>query len=410
VFLVDVVTAYLLAARFRDTGELRLLLMALAYVWSAIVVVGYSMSFPGLVAPRPPWTAWPSSAPWLYVAWHVGFPALLAVAWGIPRRFRLVVAAEHRPRTSATLLASCTLAAMVTVAFVTRLGAHVLPVLIDRLDTSRMSRIAGPPGIVIGVTSAVLVTRGVRSRVGPERWAMVAVWVCFADLVLTFISMHRFSLGWYVGRGLTVVGSSVVFLAVLGELTAMHARLLKDHGRLNRQVRIDDLTGLANRLALREHVEARLGAPGAPGAGALLLLDLDRFKLVNDTLGHEAGDAVLIETGRRLQARCPDGLIARLGGDEYAVVVDAGLDADGLLAVADALIEAIGRPYDLRVGGVHSEARLGVSIGGVVLGRQSSPSAALREADVALSRAKEEGRGRAVVVGSSHDDDRAGGH
>lgn len=392
VLLVDVISAYMLGARFRDTGDARMLVMALAYVWSVVLVVGYALAFPGLVAERPPLASWPSAAPYLYLAWHIGFPVLLGVAWGRPDGWTGLIEPHRRRRVRLWAFWLCAAGAALVVAFVALAGPRLLPPLIIETDTFRMARLGGPPGMILALAvAAAVVTSQVRSRRGPERWAMVAAWVYVADLVLTFLSGHRDSLGWFVGRGLTVVGSSLVFMAMLGEFTALQRRLIRERGRLTHQTRTDDLTGLANRYALRDHLTQRLDGTAA---GWLMLLDLDRFKVVNDSYGHEAGDAVIIETARRLTALCgPGQMVARLGGDEFAVVFDADRPAGDLDRTAAAVLTELSRPYELQLPGARARVFVGASIGLTELGAHGSASDVLREADVALYRAKDAGRG-----------------
>ena len=226
VVVLDLVSVYLLTVRFCDTGDLRILLMALAYLWSCLMVVAWAMSFPGVISDHPPLGTWPSATPWIYLAWHVGFPALMAVAWGIPGRCAKTVPDGRRRRVATALIAASIVTALVVIAGIA-VGEHVLPVLIVGVDTTRMSTIGGPPSMLIAVASAVIVHVRLRHRSGPERWASVTVWVCVADLTLTFWSLHRYSVGWYAGRTLTVVCSSLVFFAMLGEFTALQRRLLR---------------------------------------------------------------------------------------------------------------------------------------------------------------------------------------
>jgi diguanylate cyclase (GGDEF)-like protein len=156
----------------------------------------------------------------------------------------------------------------------------------------------------------------------------------------------------------------------------------------------DALTDLPNRVLLRQRLEASLSAGHGNGNGAcaVLCLDLDRFKPVNDTLGHAAGDAVLQQVTQRLRenVRSLD-TVARLGGDEFAVVF-AGVEApERAEALAQRLVQEISRPYSI---GGH-DVIIGVSIGIAMAPRDGvDPERLIKSADMALYHAKKEGRGR----------------
>jgi diguanylate cyclase (GGDEF)-like protein len=149
----------------------------------------------------------------------------------------------------------------------------------------------------------------------------------------------------------------------------------------------DALTGLANRILLRERIQAALSA--CPDRQlAVFCLDLDRFKAVNDTLGHPVGDAVLRMAANRVNACIREmDTVARLGGDEFAIVAAlAPLDA-GALAVR--IVEEISRPYDLD----GHRIEIGISIGiALAPGDGNDPDELLKNADLALYRAKAQGR------------------
>lgn len=157
--------------------------------------------------------------------------------------------------------------------------------------------------------------------------------------------------------------------------------------------RTDPLTGLANRMIFGEQLRQAFASAQRGGrAFAVLYLDLDRFKEVNDTLGHHAGDRLLQEVGRRLRDVTREiDLVARLGGDEFAIV-QAGIDdstAAGTLA--EKLIEIVSAPYVIE----GNELRIGVSIGISLYDAQvRSPDDLLMMADQALYRAKHAGRGQ----------------
>ncbi|WP_146149466.1 putative bifunctional diguanylate cyclase/phosphodiesterase [Kineococcus rhizosphaerae] len=168
--------------------------------------------------------------------------------------------------------------------------------------------------------------------------------------------------------------------------------------RHERSAVVDDLTGLPNRDALLGATSRALRGAARAGTGpGLLVVDLDHFKDVNDTLGHPVGDALLREVGERLVAQAPAGaVVARLGGDEFGLLVADGLEAEGL---ALAVVEEMSRP--LRVGDL--QVLLPASVG-VALAPEHGTSAPslLRSADVALYQAKRV-RGRACTYAGPRD-------
>lgn len=157
----------------------------------------------------------------------------------------------------------------------------------------------------------------------------------------------------------------------------------------------DSLTELPNRKSLGETLVAQVEGGGE---GALLLIDLDNFKAVNDTFGHEAGDHVLVETGRRLaEGVRADDMVARLGGDEFAAVLRGPISARDAAAFAERLIARLGR----QVVGRGRTIRVGASIGVARFPEHGTAAdAVLRAADHALLEAKRNGRNRVVTFHS----------
>jgi diguanylate cyclase (GGDEF)-like protein len=389
IFILDVVTCILLITRFRDIGDRRLLVLSLAFVWSGCLILGYVSAFPGVLSAHPPLGSWPSTAPWLYLGWHVGFPLLLAAAWcPWPGHLTEPVPVHGRVRLSILSCALTAGVAVVVVGLVSFAGHRFLPVVIHGTSTVRMSEIAGPPALILTIASAIIVTRGTRFRVGPERWVTVTAWVCVADLILTFGSLHRYSVGWYCGRAMTVVGVSLVFIAMLSEFTSLYRRLLSEQASLKVAARTDPLTGLANRSVLSSALDRRFRGTTQD---CLVLLDLDRFKLVNDTFGHQAGDSVLIECSQRLLAASrPEDLVARLGGDEFALLIQGPLSPDQLGGVVRRVRMALDEPYLVdRVW----PCQVGASTGSSQLDDYDSVEDAVREADRRLYQSKRARRG-----------------
>ena len=170
--------------------------------------------------------------------------------------------------------------------------------------------------------------------------------------------------------------------------------------QLRHDARHDSLTGLLNRKAfarVSERVSAEACEQGAPVS--VLFVDLDGFKNINDSFGHETGDRVLVETARRLQGCIRTGdVLARLGGDEFAILVRHGGDGQGPTDVADRILRSLTE----RIPGLPHDTRVGASIGIAVRTTDGIEiSTLMRQADEAMYRAKSTGRARWEVATGS---------
>ena len=171
-----------------------------------------------------------------------------------------------------------------------------------------------------------------------------------------------------------------------------------------RQALQDDLTGLANRRMFQRRLTAATEAAGRSGEKvAVLLIDLDRFKDVNDSLGHHVGDDLLRTVARRLTGVLRgDETVARLGGDEFSIIVTGTAEIDAATAVATRVLEELERPVMLE--GMWLD--VGASIGVAVFPEHGeAPSELLRAADIAMYQAKESGGGDHAVFDPDRDHD-----
>ncbi len=186
-----------------------------------------------------------------------------------------------------------------------------------------------------------------------------------------------------------VSGNTVLHLTELQTvLTRAVEREIGFHALADRASR-DPLTGLLNRAGFAGNITARCDD------GAVIFVDLDRFKSVNDTYGHAVGDIVLVEIANRLRWACrPGDLVARLGGDEFAILIRSG-GKDVAEVVARRLLDSIAKPLHLDVG----PAQVTASVGVAGLSTSVELAAALASADAAMFEAKQ--RGRAMVVTQS---------
>jgi diguanylate cyclase (GGDEF)-like protein/PAS domain S-box-containing protein len=159
--------------------------------------------------------------------------------------------------------------------------------------------------------------------------------------------------------------------------------------RLHTMAFYDSLTGLPNRRRVIDHLRAALSASEDPNV-AILFLDLDGFKYINDGFGHAGGDELLVAVARRLAAQVAGrGSLSRFGGDEFVAVLENAAERD-VRATADALLEAMRSPYYVNGYELNVDGTIGIAISSPEL---STPETLLRAADRALYRAKANGRG-----------------
>ena len=225
---------------------------------------------------------------------------------------------------------------------------------------------------------------------GPERQKLINCFneqMFFRDVVVPvkLDSEDR----WWSLTGKAIFDASGAFQGYRGvgsDITTVRAA----ESRTAHQARHDFLTGLPNRVLLLEALRSALGTLASHGQPfALLLLDLDRFKAVNDRLGHPAGDELLRSVARRLNGSVREGdLVARLGGDEFTVLLP-NATVDAAVGLADRIITRLSAPFSLD----GMEALIGASIG-IALAPTAgeTPDDLLRHADLALYSAKEAGR------------------
>ena len=181
---------------------------------------------------------------------------------------------------------------------------------------------------------------------------------------------------------------SAGLIAMLQDITERRAL----EAQLTWQAFHDPLTNLANRSLFRERVERALQKrSGASGTVAVLFLDLDNFKTINDSMGHAAGDQLLFEVGRRLlNATRGCDTVARLGGDEFAILIDNVRVAGDCVRVAERVLKSMQEPVQLD----GAEVTVSTSIGIVRDAGSESADDILRNADVAMYNAKQRGKGR----------------
>ena len=181
-------------------------------------------------------------------------------------------------------------------------------------------------------------------------------------------------------------GATVGWRGVGSDVTIVREHTLE----LTRLATIDPLTGLANRYQFNQRLAAHFTMPTHVAHCMLMLLDLDHFKNVNDSLGHVAGDALLCEVAQRLKAQIePDMLLARLGGDEFALMVEGTVDRERIRALGERLQRELQQPCVISDQRLEVQASIGVGLSPV---DGDSAAGLLKASDMALYAAKAAGR------------------
>jgi diguanylate cyclase (GGDEF)-like protein len=230
--------------------------------------------------------------------------------------------------------------------------------------------------------------RTVPARMGAARLVIVVV----AVLLVPGLTLWKLAVGDRVALESVATCSALLSLVVVAYL----AGLLREWAKIERRSQHDELTGLPNRRQFHDRLADALAESERSGEHvAVMFLDLDRFKLVNDTLGHAAGNVLLMTVGKRLVDNAPTGaMIARLQGDEFALLIPNAVDGATSLTAANELLEAISQPVTIAKRKLHVSGSIGIAHSPQD-GRE--PEALLRSADRAMYRAKELGRNRAQL-------------
>jgi diguanylate cyclase (GGDEF)-like protein len=196
---------------------------------------------------------------------------------------------------------------------------------------------------------------------------------------------------------LALLSTPLIYIWVINPFVTARDEALD---QINHLAHTDPLTQLPNRRFLSIHLEKFIaGTIRHKLRGAVLLMDLDGFKVVNDTYGHHAGDEVLVEIAKRLRSNTrSEDVAGRLGGDEFFILIqhldaDEQIARDSELEVAEKLINVVNKPIDFNGTMLNVSASIGIRLLGF---EELDTKTVIREADIAMYRAKQAGRGCAV--------------
>ncbi|NNF00694.1 MAG: EAL domain-containing protein [Pyrinomonadaceae bacterium] len=201
---------------------------------------------------------------------------------------------------------------------------------------------------------------------------------------------------WVLIRGLAVRDDEGKACRIAGSLTDITARKRTEE-KLEHDAAHDALTGLPNRKRLKQCLETSIRRikHDSRNLFAVLFIDIDRFKTINDSMGHQAGDELLLTITRKLNSLVrPNDVVARLGGDEFVILVENIKDRDQVLQIAERILITLQQPMKILGQKIYTSASVGIAMGS---GEYEKPEDLVRDADIAMYRAKTNGKGRFEV-------------
>jgi diguanylate cyclase (GGDEF)-like protein len=227
------------------------------------------------------------------------------------------------------------------------------------------------------------------------RWRSAALPYLAVPAAIAFALQERVADG-SISMFTLITGIAVFLLVLVRQELAVHEnigllrRLEANETTLHDRAEHDPLTDLANRAAFIRRVDAALRQPSLARLAAVMFVDLDDFKQVNDSLGHSVGDQAIVAVGRRLQSCMRDGdLVARLGGDEFAIFLTRLPDVGHMVAIAERFIDALNQPFE----SADMRASVCGTIGIAIAEEGDDAAELLRRADIAMYAAKARGKG-----------------
>jgi diguanylate cyclase (GGDEF)-like protein len=395
------ICAYLLFGQFRATRAQALLYLGGGCLYTGLILIAQLLSFPDVFAASGLLPGGAQTTIWLWCFWHAG-PSIgmLLYACAEWRRPEYVSRRPKRAVRRAIVIVAALLGMSITLVTAFQ---DWLPNLDNNGNFGRITTLGIAPALEVMTAGALFVLwRNTHFRTVLQLWLAVSLFALLFDNGITMAGASRLSVGWYIGRFNALISSVVLLLVYLRDLNRLYRLMAADLGRAVLEkvevhdalhlARRDSLTELPARAMFLEMAGSMMSRSRVQSARmAMMLIDLDGFKAVNDTYGHWKGDEVLIKVARVLKDALRDtDVLGRLGGDEFAVCISAP---------ADLILERAGKIAD-RI--VESMARIGDGIGcsvGVSLRPLGSEEldAALRDADVAMYEAKRRGKNQYVM-------------
>ncbi len=386
----DFITAVLLFSQARTSNDTTQACLGSAYLFSAMTIVPHLLAFPGVFSPTP-LIGGPDSAVWLWIFWHGGF-AVGIINFAV----RKPVVSERPIAIWPFVFGTVTVA--VATALLATVGSRFLPTILVDGSYARMTELGIAPAVMASTIIALALTLWrLRQASTVTIWLAVAMVALVVDVGLTILGVGRLSLGWYLGRCLSLVAGFSVLCALLTDLVRLFATVAKANLYLEKLSLTDALTEIANRRSFEQRLEVEWRrAQREQVPMSLVMIDIDHFKRYNDRFGHPAGDECLRTVAATLtkHARRPWDMPARLGGEEFAVLLPT-TEGDGAAKVAEmfrACIEELRLPHP-----DNGPQIMTISVGVATVYPHKAdqmPAGLMAAADAALYVAKTTGRNR----------------
>lgn len=397
-FLADILTAYLLWGQALAGQDRPLVLLAISYAGTAVLIAANAWVFPAAFLNSGRHLG--EGAGWMWLFWHGFFASGIALyAWRSSE-----AASDGRTFGRYAGRAGIAAAGVIT-GLIGLVYEHILPRLVAPNLQFELPFWVGPTLLSMLLVPVILLVWRLRVRSILHTWLLVAMVANLLDMALMKMGGSRYCVAWYMARGISLVAALTVLMACLSQVNQLYRTLLVSQADMrgtNAGLRVqnselavmatqDELTHLLNRRALLGCLAAGVARyrEGGPAFG-ILMVDLDDFKAVNDQWGHLVGDEVLVEAASRLThvLRTSD-MIGRYGGEEFLVFL-ADTSEVGARAVGLKLLQAMRNEPFFFAGAART---ITISIGiACVQAADTFVDQLIQRADRALYAAKHRGR------------------
>jgi len=395
----DLVTAVLLFGRVTRRRSVAFLALATGYLFNACIVAVHGLTFPGVFSETGLFAANDQTTAWLYIFWHGGFCLFVLGYAMFPEHERAFGYIGRHPGRVIACSATGVVALVAALTLLATVGHGALPTIIQGGNYALMVSTGTSPAVLALSALALLALLRRQERTVLDVWLMVVMSVWLLDVMLSsVVSSSRYDLGWYAGRCYGLVAACCLLITLLFEMNRLYDRLnsaLANARTLEQDLTFraenDSLTGLPNRTLFYDRLETAMArCRRTKKLMALLYVDIDNFKTINDSLGHAAGDDLLRSFAQRL-SRCVRAAdtVARLGGHEFTVILENLGSRETARSVVDKLMAALRHPFAVGGNDIQANASIGIAY---CSDGEIKPDLLIKQADAALYQAKQHGR------------------